>query len=301
MSVVNALIEGAKDTRSDSRQLSKSYSTVVSLSLIIIFLQGGEQWYISFPVAILCATALCFPHFKYNDNIWFAICAVLVVGNFVDWYYIDNHKYLITYWAIVIFLSLKSRNPDTFIATNARLLIGLVFTLATLWKVISPDFMNLRFFTWSLLVDERFTAVIDLITSLSTSAIAENHRAYQSLGDLSIIHDPASTIQLQASPEIQPLALFLTWWTLIIEGMIGLLYLHGRSGKWRVTADICLLVFLLTTYLPLPVFGFAGTLAIMGNAQATRSWTSIAFIVTLVIVYLYQLPLYEFLKSAGLT
>jgi hypothetical protein len=53
-------------------------------------------------------------------------------------------------------LSLRDAQPAHTLAFNSRSLIGLAFTLAVLWKaVLSPDFLDGRFFRVTLLTDPR--------------------------------------------------------------------------------------------------------------------------------------------------
>lgn len=66
------------------------------------------------------------------------------------------------------------------------------------------------------------------------------------------------------------MALVLTWWTILIEAVVAVLFLWPEDrgpSRWR---DPALLVFILTTYPVAPVIGFAWVLAAMGTAQSTR-------------------------------
>jgi hypothetical protein len=65
-------------------------------------------------------------------------------------------------------------------------------------------------------------------------------------------------------------------------------------------AHILLLFFILTTYLPAPVFGFGWILGIMGFALAKEKFPRIAavYMICFVVILLYQVPWREWVLAA---
>src|SRR5690606_30108504 len=72
------------------------------------------------------------------------------------------------------------------------------------------------------------------------------------------------------------MATILTWGTLAIEGAVATLWgLGERAGKWR---HVALILFAVTTYIMIPVAGFAVILMAMAAAtvQTSRARTAYA-------------------------
>src|SRR5262249_24234624 len=73
--------------------------------------------------------------------------------------------------------------------------------------------------------------------------------------------------QLYSSDTVRRLAFIATWWTVIIEGLKGALFLIPWDGKLVFFCrNFALIVFCLTTYIIAPVPGFGCTLTCMGMA-----------------------------------
>jgi hypothetical protein len=244
------------------------FDLALNMSLILLILYAGNFWYLRVPVSLLCVTAILHPPLRHSKIFWLIVTTVVAVSNYYNWHEIDNHKYLITYWCLALFCSLLTAHPAKTIALNARLLIGLVFLFATLWKIISGDYLNGAFFHFTLLLDTRFESVAAFFGGLTGEVFQQNHQALRSILAYNSTHQ---VVQLQASPQIFWLAQLLTWWTVSTEGLIAVAFLWPEGkliSRWR---DLPLLLFLLTTYLIAPVVGFGWVLVTMGMAQCTSS------------------------------
>jgi hypothetical protein len=92
-----------------------------------------------------------------HPGLWLLL-AFLTGGRLIaDWPLADNHTYLLSYWCLAVCISLRMREVPAALALNGRLLIGLAFACATLWKAaLSPDYLDGTFFRVALQVDERF-------------------------------------------------------------------------------------------------------------------------------------------------
>ena len=111
--------------------------------------------------------------------VWAAVAALVAVRIADDWPLADNHIYLLAYWALAIALALRALDVSaTLAATMSRWLLGLAFAFAVLWKaLLSPDFLDGRFFRVTLLTDPRFAEAALLIGGLSEADLEANRRA----------------------------------------------------------------------------------------------------------------------------
>jgi len=263
------------------------FDLALSMSLVVLLFYTSSYWYVRRPINLLCIAAILHPPLRRSKIFWLLVIAIVGGSNYFNWYRVDNHQYLITYWCLAIFCSLFTLNPGRTLALNARWLIGLAFLFATLWKVVfSNDFLNGAFFHYTLLLDGRFEEMAVFLGGLTDEVFLKNRQA---LGQLLGYTSTISATQLQDSPQIFWLAQFLTWWTILTEAFIALAFLwpEGRFiSRWR---DVPLLLFLLTTYAITPVLGFGCVLVAMGVAQSapTHNYTRLFYVVALFLMQIF--------------
>lgn len=268
------------------------------MTLVLLLLFTVATWYMQIGVLCLSVAAVLHRPLVRRPLFWFAITFVLAVGHYFSWFYIDNHKYLITYWCFALALSRLSLSPEHFLALNARLLIGLAFLFAVVWKLLSDDYLDATFFELLLIHNQRFFGVANALGGVS---MAHLHQNLQALGDLTQFGDPSAGVELSSSDRIRALAQVLTWWTIGIEAFVATCFLWplGRGlSRWR---DPALLAFIVTTYPVAPVVGFAWVLTTMGAAQSDdgrfRYWALLyAAVFLLILASLY----FPFSRAKGL-
>jgi hypothetical protein len=255
----------------------------------LILLHVDEAWYIRTPIVVLCIAALVRRSLYRRASFWLVVTLILAVKHYGTWYAMANHEYLINYWCLALGLSFLTPDPRKAIALNARILIGLAFAFATLWKVISRDFLDGTFFHLLLLKSEHFRYVAQTIGGLASETIRENHQAILAFyGNSSAV----PTAQLHSTALMPWIAGFLTLWTLVIEASIAVSFLSpvGRLvSRWR---DALLLVFLITTYLITPVVGFGWILAAMGVAQCNATFRQgpLLYVAAFLVIELFSTP-----------
>ena len=236
------------------------------MTLILIFTYMEEALNLRRIVQYTSAGGLLF--YRYIGRspwYWLIVTALMTYGHAHLWFSIDNHKYLMTYWSLAITLSLFLKEPQDVLKKNATLLIGLCFLFATLWKVITPEYMNGSFFEFLLIGgDSRFEAFSIFLTGISVETIEQNREIIRSI---SASAEPA--LELQAGGRVRVVALFLTWWTVFIEGAIALLFLFDRHRLFKKgnLKNYVLWLFILSTYPVASVIGFAWLITAMGTAQ----------------------------------
>jgi hypothetical protein len=264
------------------------FDLAASMTLILLMLYAGDYWYLKRPVTILCAAAVLYRPLRHSQLFWLTTTTVLVASNYHNWYLIDNHKYLITYWCLALYLALISPDPARTIAISARYLIGLAFAFATLWKWISPDYLDGTFFHYSLLLDDRFAALTIFLGKLSQTAYLHNHQATKALLAYA---SQIQSIPLQSTTQIGLLAQFMTWWTISLEGLLAVAFLWPQRWlvRWR---DPLLLLFVLSTYAIAAVISFGWVLVIMGAVQSTliSKYGRLCYLAAFFILQIYLTP-----------
>lgn len=260
------------------------------MTLLLLLLYSSDSASIRIPIVILCILAFLFNSLRDNAKFWFIVTATLFIGTLSEWYQIDNHKYLLGYWCLALFLSLLTKNPERSLATAARWMIGLVFFFAIFWKVTSDNYLSGSFFHFSLLIDERFKSLAQAVAGLTDKMDVVNQAAYRAL----VNYDSTlERVQFQSSPQLALLAQDITWWAFISELVVAVAFLWPEGRFVSRLRDFFLLVFIISTYSIAPVIGFGWLLVIMGIAQCTRRHQGIylLYVFAFVALQLFRLPL----------
>lgn len=239
-----------------------------AMTLVMIALSLHEPaWYIQLGLATLTVTALVLRPLMRNPLLWLGLAGVLVLAYTQTWYQQNNHDFLKLYWCLGLGVSLLAVDAAKAIRVNARLLIGLCFLFATLWKVLSPDYVSGAFFNYFLLQDTRFGLLAEHLVGLDAGALMQariERVVYTTFGD------PSGTLSVPFASEARWLAPLMTWWTVLIEGAVALAFLlpaRFRLAKWR---DAVLLLFVFSTYVVAPILYFAWLIVAMGIIQCER-------------------------------
>jgi len=261
----------------------------LKLTAFMLLLHGGGGWILEVPLRLICVWMLLSPTALRSQRVWLSAAFLLTLVHANHWYSIDNHKYLMTYWTITVAVGVGAANTASVLANNARLLIGLCFGFATFWKFYAGEYLDGSFLHSVFLTDGRVTTPMAAVGGVLEAEL-ENNRAMLSL----LTQHPSDDafVSLATSARLEGIALVSSYWTLFIEGLIAILFLWpGKSRRWMMAQDAALLVFLATTYVLLPVAGFATLLAIMALSRRTgpHSWR-VVYISILVLIQLTRIP-----------
>ncbi len=255
-----------------------AYELLLRLTLLLLLLHGASSWMLEVPMRILCILGLAFPKLLTSRVLWGLIVASVLWVNATQWTWIDNHKYLISYWVIACALSIGVASRLENLAWNARVLLAAIFALATGYKIAMGEYHNGAFLHYTFLTDGRIEALVRMLTGVGESVFSENRLREAALRSI-----PAEgvRISLASASEIKMLSFALSYWTLLIEGTIALAFALG----WKIR-DLALQIFIVTTYVFLPVTGFAFILALLGFAQChpERRMTRVLYLVIFVVV-----------------
>jgi hypothetical protein len=223
------------------------------------------DWYVRPAVLALAMLALISPRALKRSSLWGALALLIALRIADDYPLADNHIYLLAYWCLALALASASLCPADALARNSRLLIGLAFAFAVVWKVaLAPDFLDGRFFRVTFQTDPRFEDAAVLIGGLSRDQIRENRNALTALPGGAIPLDPPAVVE---TPRLRQLATLSTFGILALEAAVSIAMLLPPAGVIPAFSHAVLLTFCGVTYAFAPVAGFGWLLVTMGLAQ----------------------------------
>ena len=261
------------------------------LTLLDLLLRPvGDRTVRPFTLAF-AALGLIIPGQLRSKFIWLPLAFLTGMRVLLDWPLPDNHAYLLFYWCLAVSISLFSRDSERCLAFNGKMLIGLAFAFAVIWKVfLSGDFMDGRFFRITMLTDPRFEAFTGSVSGLGDYEF-ENLRLFVEQhidGEL-----PFTDIDIPSLPSRLILASeFHTYWTVIIESAVAILFLIPSSMSVSRLRDAFLILFCVTTHSVATVEGFGWLLIAMGVSQCGERRRAIRYLYVgaflLILVYSYM-------------
>ena len=154
------------------------------------------------------------------------------------WPLSDNHIYLLANWCLAIGLALSSAAPAATLSASSRWLLAGAFGMAVLWKaVLSPDYVDGRFFRVTLLTDQRFADAALVFGGLSRDQMAQNRAFLDPLPNGAELLTPPPFVE---PPRLRAFAAVTTWGGLILEGLIALTCLIPlREGSTSHATPCC--------------------------------------------------------------
>ncbi len=263
-------------------------SIVLRLTAVILLLRPMGPWWVAPFILAIAALALIFPRVLHAPSSWYALAAFSGLRIAYDWPLADNHIYLLTYWCLAIGLALGSRQSQAVLGRSGRILIGLAFLFAVIWKAaLSPDYLDGRFFQVTLLTDPRFENVTQLIGGLSSDQLRESREYLRALPEGAEVFDGPS---LHESRAFTFLVLISTWATLAVEALCAALFLCSLPNRFEYLRHLILLLFSIATYAIAPVAGFGWLLLPMGLAKLSEDSPKLrtAYLTTWILVLLYD-------------
>jgi len=262
--------------------------SVLTLTAIILLLRPLDVWWVApFVLALACLT-LVLRQVRRAPITWLLVALLVAVRVAVVWPLSDNHIYLLAYWCLAIGLSLSGQTPAATLSTSSRWLLAAAFALAVLWKgVLSPDYVDGRFFRVTLLTDERFAGASLVFGGLSQDQMALNRQFLEPLPEGAVLLSPPPFVE---PPRLRAFAAAATWGGLVLEALVALLNLLPAGKRIQAARHAALLAFCTTTYALAPVAGFGWLLATMGLAQCRTNQRALhgAYVAVFVLILLYS-------------
>lgn len=223
---------------------------------------------------------LCSDRIVTHPGFWSALGAVhwLWIGR--AYAVADNHRYLEGYWCIALVMSLSVGDDigETVLTRTSLWLIASCFGCAALWKIFSRSYRNGSFFTHSLLFDPRFLPIASVFARIGRELRVKHHEAARRIaaGD-------SSEERVEVPTSLRRLSLALTWWTIWIETAVVFVCVVSMDGMDTLRVVI-VLMFVLTTYLLVPVVSFGNVLLVMLMASVGDPYVRGALLAVLLTV-----------------
>jgi len=265
------------------------------LLMLVLLLSAPEAWYLRTPLVAIFAAGMVMHRLVYTPAYWYSVATLLGATVYLNWESSDNHKYLFVYASLALccVFSLPRTQQDEALAKTSRLLIGLCMLFATLWKLANPQYLSGGFFTYELLADPRFAGVASWFGALPAAELAANRELRDLLIGGTMRGVDLTAVTLATSPRIELSAAALTWWTLLIEGLLALLFLLPEGRRVARLRNLALLTFGVSTYCVAPVRGFGWILMLLGLGQCRaedRAFRPL-YLTAFVLIQVYLTPI----------
>ena len=269
-------------------------SLVLRLTLIaFIFKPIGVSELV--PILILLSgIGLVFTNVLKNKYFWAIYTTFSLAIVITNWPIADNHSFLFFYWNLTILLYLWF-DEENILKSNSTLMIGIVFILAFIWKAfLSEDFISGEFMRFIVLSDDRFSSFTQTVLGLDKDLISLYHE--NKYGDHTIFNEAIS--QSVIPNRFYSITNFITYYSLVLELVIGILFLFPISKFLNKHKDCFLMLFCITVYAIATVQAFAWLLIVMGIAQRNKiDRTTIFYLATFLLIFIYsKYPLFKILS-----
>ena len=262
--------------------------SVLTLTAIILLLRPLDVWWVAPFVLAAACLSLILRSVRRAPLTWVVVAVLVAIRVVYVWPLSDNHIYLLAYWCLAMGLALSGPIPAATLSASSRWLLGAAFGMAVLWKaVLSPDYVDGRFFRVTLLTDDRFADASLVFGGLSRDQMAENRTFLEPLPEGAELLEPPAFVE---PPRLRAFAAIATWGGLVLEALIALLSLIPAEGRIQAARHASLLAFCVTTYALAPVAGFGWLLATMGLAQCRPDQRTLraAYVAVFLLILLYS-------------
>jgi hypothetical protein len=257
------------------------------LILLTAVLTGPTQWYIAAPVGGAAVAAIVIPPLRYSKRLWLTLTCVIAAYDLMHWYEADNHKYLLAYAMLAVWISLHLKDRGAAMAQASRWLIVSTFSCALAWKLATRDFANGEFFVWSMLLDERFSGIAQRFVGVDPAMHEVNVRAARFVTRWEGFHLHET---VRATASVIPAAKLMVGWTVLVEALVPAAYLVPPRFRLARLASPLLLVFVVTTYAIAPVLGFGYLLLALGAAVEPRFGMRLTYLAVFLALRLHTIP-----------
>ncbi len=261
------------------------FELVALLTTIYLLHQVPNPWFLELSALILGIVGLVIRPARLSPWFWGLVTVIAAARVVHDRWSIDNHLYLFVYWCCALTVAAALRQTGAGLARNARLLIGLAFFFAVLWKAfLVPDFRTGDFFRATFLTDHRFREVVRVAGRVSAPDERSNRRLVKAMRDGEIDH-----VDLIETPQLRVAAKVTSLWSLALETLVALSFLAPLTWRFTRWRHALLMLFVWTTYPIAPVLGFGWLLIILGLAQCpSASRTQLAYLSSFLAMLAFQ-------------
>ena len=262
--------------------------SVLTLTAVILLLRPLDVWWVTPFVLGAACLSLVSVRARRAPVTWILIALLVAIRIVAVWPLADNHIYLLAYWCLAMGLALTSPAPAITLSSSSRWLLGGAFAMAVIWKaVLSPDYVDGRFFRVTLLTDERFADASLVFGGLSRDQMTQNRAFLKPMPEGAELLTPPPFVE---PPRLRAFAAAATWGGLTLEALIALACLLPLWGRLELARHGLLLAFCFTTYALAPVAGFGWLIATMGLAQCRprQSLLRGAYVAVFILILVYS-------------
>ena len=269
-------------------------SLIPSFTLVLLLLKFGVDQMPGFGspeigaiFSFLCCLALLHRPLQTNRHFWLVLVGVQAIFLLLYWEKHDNHNYLIVYWSLAISLGLFFEGEERIKAwiLSASTLIAATMILAAFQKCRADGYLDGSFFLYKILTSQRFE-FLGLITDFDSVRVVKENAII--LDGIKSNTQPENLVG--ATPALEQIALFVTWWGLSLEAITGLLFVCPERFRFSHWKHPFLLVFCATVYTLLPIRAFGAVLLLMGFVQTKphQFYLRLGYLVALVYIYFFS-------------
>ena len=238
---------------------------LVALATGLVMIRNSHGGFYLVLALAAIAAMVCWVEVRRSPWFWLSLAALWIPRLTLRWYENEDHIFFGVYWFAAIGLAMWGCQQREVLARSARVLIGLSFGFAFAWKIMVPQFYDASLFHYKLLYDYRFRQLVtEPLGQLPQVATDKN---IQSIRDLHASVSQPTVVPIEVPARVTLLAGAMTTWTIAIEGILAALFLLPATRLTNAWRDISLIFFMISTYIVVPVLGFATIFTAMGFAQ----------------------------------
>jgi hypothetical protein len=176
---------------------------ILRLTVVMMLLHSASSWELDVVRRLLCGMMLLSRKMLLNRSLWLLLVGCTLWLNTLDWFTIDNHKFLIAYWCVACAFAVGADRPEWVLRVNARRLIALVFLFAVGWKLIGGEYLDGEFLHYTLQTDSRLAVPAQVVGGLDAADLATNRNIEQVLRQFP---DPVLGATLNSSNRLERFA-----------------------------------------------------------------------------------------------
>lgn len=244
---------------------------VLTALIALASLWNTHQWRWTMVAAVPLFIGALIPATSRLPALWLASCLAWVPFLVLGWGRLEDHVYVGVYLSLAVGVALTTEEPRESLRRQARLLVGGVFALATVWKATSFAYWRGDVFRTVLVNDERFDPLLRATPGIDVAGVKAARRQLDAIVDGSLA--PAADVVVPSLDRLTMLAMGMTLVTLAIEAVIAVAFLAHDGSRTARLRHPALLAFGLATYPLAPVLGFALVFMVAGllTAEAPRT------------------------------
>lgn len=243
-----------------SARLREPRFGIVFLSAVLSLLVSLHWAPMAVPSLIVLALCILRPETGARPVVWWLLAASWAVALVVAAEHMEDHVPLFTIWLVALAVSLRQPDEDGFLdaaGLQARLLIGVTFTAAVLWKLWFGTYLDGVTLWMFMIADDRFGPLSAVV------GLSGDERAASRTGLAGVLDGTASSYTLEAAGWTTWVIVVVAVLTLLLEALIALSHLVPDSS-WLARLRLpSVVLFALVTYGTVPVVPFAVLLAVL--------------------------------------